>query len=168
VYGVVGDRFDTMPIPLKPEATHFFEAGVLTIGVELRAVDPVTVREELGELSAEQWSAIEAQQPKDLDDSGPSIHVLSEGIEYLRFDCFRVGPHYHYIHPEDGYQVVVTMDRAACGEPLDFAVWCLRHRLIPMLEAAGQPALAAQVDPSAVAAVLPRIERLARAVTDAA
>lgn len=170
MYGVVGDRFDNMPIPLRAEETQFFEAGAVTIGVEPRTVDPATVREELGELTAEQWATIEAQQPANLDDGGPSIHVVGRatGTEYLRFDCFNDGPHYHYIRPDDGYQIVVTMDRAACGDPVDFALGCLRRRLRPMLEAAGQASLANDVDEAAVAAVLGDVERVARSEMGAA
>lgn len=164
MYGVVGDRFDVMPIALREKDTKFFEAGVIRIGVEGRTVDPEEVSEGLGELSPEAKAQIEANQPEDLDDAGPSIHILGteSGREFLRFDCFTKGPHYHYVYPEDGYQIVVMMDEAAHGNPIDFALHCLRHRLGPMLARAGQPELAGSIDRAAVEAVLPPVEAAAR------
>lgn len=164
MYGVVGDRFDVMPIALVEASTVFFPAGALTIGVEGRAVDPEAVRTGLGELSETARAQIEANQPKDLDDEGPSIHVLSAqtNVEYLRFDCFVKGAHYHYIRPEDGYQTVVMVDEAASGDPIDFAIGCLRHRLAPMLAQAGQSELAQAVDQADVDRVLGQVEEAAR------
>jgi hypothetical protein len=164
VYGVVGDRFDMMPIPLVDAATTYFPAGVLVIGVEGRQIDPDTVAAELGHLTPAQEAAVKAQQPADLDDSGPSVHVIdaATGTEHLRFDCFDNGPHYHYVIPDEGYQIVVTMDRAACGDPIDFAVGCLQTRLRPMLAAAGRDDLAQLVDDDLIAEVIPAVHELAR------
>lgn len=164
MYGVVGDRFDVMPIALREKDTKFFEAGTIRIGVEGRALDPQEVAEGLGELSPEAKAQVEANQPEDLDDAGPSIHVLGteSGREFLRFDCFTKGPHYHYVYPGDGYQIVVMMDEAANGDPIDFALHCLRHRLAPMLARAGQHELAGSIDMAAVEAVIAPVETAAR------
>ena len=166
MYGVVGDRFDMMPIPLREDATEFFAAGALAIGVEGRVIDPEIVVTGLGTLSAEQESTLREHQPADLDDSGPSVHVLdaATGTEHLRFDCFENGPHYHYVLPDEGYQVVVSMDAAACGDPIDFTIECLRKRLRPMLLAAGRGDLADLVDDNEVASVLPAVQQLARKI----
>jgi hypothetical protein len=164
VYGIVGDRFDMMPIPLVDAATTYFPAGALIIGVEGRQIDPDTVATELGDLTPAQEEAVRAQQPADLDDSGPSVHVIdgATGTEHLRFDCFDSGPHYHYVLPQEGYQIVVTMDRAACGDPIDFAVGCLRTQLRPMLRAAGREDLAELVDDNLIEEVAPAVHELAR------
>jgi hypothetical protein len=169
MYGVVGDRFDMMPIPLVEQATRFFPAGALIIGVEGRDLDPEIVAAGLGDLTPEQAEAVRAQQPANLEDSGPSLHVMDaeNGAEHLRFDCFANEPHYHYVLPQEGYQIVVTIDTAACGDPIDFAITCLRTRLRQMLETAGRADLAARVQDALVEQAVPAVQELARQIAAA-
>jgi hypothetical protein len=169
VYGVIGDRFEIMPIPLVHEATTYFDAGALRIGVEGRAIDDEVVSTGLGDLTAGQAEELRVNQPADLDDSGPSVHVIEAetGVEHLRFDCFDHGPHYHYVLPDQGYQVIVTMDVAACGDPIEFAMECLRSRLRPMLQAAGRDDLAQSVDDHVIEQVVPSVQQLARKIAAA-
>jgi hypothetical protein len=77
--------------------------------------------------------------------------------EYLRFDCFRVDPHYHYITPAEGHQEIVKFDSVAHGDMMEWALGRLGDRLPQMLARAGATDLAEAVDPSAVSAVLPRV-----------
>jgi hypothetical protein len=153
-----------MPVPLVESATTYFEAGAVLIGVESRLIDEGIVASGLGDLTAEQEKVLRDNQPADLDDAGPSVHVIDAEThaEHLRFDCFAHGPHYHYVLPDEGYQIVVTMDRAACGDPIDFAVECLRTRLRPMLAAAGRADLADLVDDGLIENALPAVQQLAR------
>ena len=74
-----------------------------------------------------------------VQDNGASIHVLGreDGHEYLRFDLFEQGPHYHYIDLGGKEQTIIDFDRVALGEMLPWALAQLRDRIIPMLERAG-------------------------------
>ena len=158
-------------IPHVPEETEFIEAGAVTIGVEYRVLnyeiatgyfrkvlaikpDPL-----VKELLAEN----EAAGPEDIYDEGVAIHVFGPGnrglIEYLRFDLFRKGPHYHYIVMDDTVKTKpIYIDKAVEGDPLQWVLEGLRTRLRPMLERAGATELADLVDPAQVEEVLPRVK----------
>jgi hypothetical protein len=88
-----------------------------------------------------------------------SIHVFDagDGREYLRFDCFEVGFHYHYIHQELGQHEVMEHDVTANGPLLPWALACVHDRLPAMLEKAGAPPATTRVDPDVVAAAYPKI-----------
>jgi hypothetical protein len=58
----------------------------------------------------------------------------------------------------------VPLDEVANGEPLAWALGCLRHRLGPMLTEAGGAAVAGGLDPPAVLDLLDRVEAHARTV----
>lgn len=153
--------YNVMPIPPDEAATHFVDAGALRIGVEYRFLDVAGLEEAYeGDDAAE----IAAATPAGLEDEGISIHVFGDdGREYLRFDMFDGGPHYHYIAHEKGENVIVDYDRVAFGEMLPWTLGVLRERLQPMLERAGATELAARVDVESVAARLPEVEKLVEA-----
>jgi hypothetical protein len=119
-----------------------FAAGPITVGLEYRVLDHAT----------------DTAGP-----SGPCLHVFATATmaEYLRFDCFRDGPHYHYLVPGGG-NVQVRFDEAANGPVLDWALAAIRLRLRAMLTQAGADALAAQVDDAALAAAVEAAGALAR------
>lgn len=142
----LGNYVNTLPSPHDANATTMFAAGPITVGLEYRGLEPVT------------GTAIRG---------GICLHVFATDTmaEYLRFDCFRAGPHYHYIVPGDG-NVLVRFDEAANGPALDWALSAIRLRLRAMLAQAGADALAAQVDEAALARAVDRAGTLARCELD--
>jgi hypothetical protein len=60
----------------------------------------------------------------------------------LRFDCFENEPHYHYIEPAAGANVVVRIDELAVGDPVEFSLACVEHHLPDMLRNCGVAGLA--------------------------
>ena len=103
--------------------------------------------------------------------SGPTIRVVGtdNAHEYLRFDMFATGPHYHYSPPtapgEESRERVLKLDTVAEGEPVAWAIRTLRGRLGPMLEAAGGEALAGQLDDATVGHAVDEVETLARSAS---
>lgn len=97
------------------------------------------------------------------DDFGASLHVCdAEGREHLRFDCFENEPHYHYIEQDNQANVIVRIDEIAVGDPIDFSLACVEHRLADMLRNAGASALADQVatQPDKVRAAVAEVRTL--------
>ena len=145
-----------MPIPHIPEQTTFIEAGAVTFGVEHRVLNYNIVADYMGKEKAGVY--------KELDDGGLSIHVYgTQGkdlVEYLRFDCFEKSPHYHYIFPQPGVKALrYPMDPVAEADIIGWTIERLRTRLVPMLVRAGAEELARKVDPRAIEAALPRLEK---------
>ena len=155
----VGTVYTIMPIPPAPAATEYFPAGAVTIGVEARGLDNALIAEHFSDITPEQQAEIDANKPADLDDGGVSIHVCASGSleEYVRFDCFRGDPHYHYITAAEGHQEIVKFDSVAHGDMIEWALGRLADRLPEMLARAGARDLARAVDPAAVSAALPRV-----------
>jgi hypothetical protein len=147
-------------IPPLAENTHYVEAGALSIGVEYRQVNETIV---LANLRAHGMDRPPegANQIID-DDGGVSLHVCdaSTRTEYLRFDMFDAGPHYHYLSHKDARQINIPYDRNACGPMTEWALECIRHRLPQMLTYCGADDLAAQVDRDAIDAALPEVVAL--------
>jgi hypothetical protein len=138
----LGNYSNNLPSPHDANATTMIAAGPITVGLEYRGLDPVT----------------EMAIP-----GGICLHVFATDTmaEYLRFDCFRDRPHYHYIVPGDG-NVVVRFDEAANGPALDWALTAIRFRLRAMLTLAGAETLAAEVDDAALATAVEKAGALAR------
>ncbi len=105
-------------------------------------------------------------------DGGLAIHVLSElagntgrvfteETELLAFDCFWDGPHYHYGPRNKNHRIY--WDRTLVPDPLS---WCLdqfkNKKLAAMLERAGYPGVAADLDEDLIASVMPKVEARAR------
>jgi hypothetical protein len=138
-----GTRYQMMPIPMVPEHCHPVEAGAVRLVVESRRLTDAILAETYG-----------ADDPREehvhFDDGGASVHVCGadDGLEYLRFDCFELEPHYHYIDPHEGSQVMVRIDELAVGDPERFALDCLATRLPGMLRFTGATELAAAVEAS--------------------
>lgn len=117
-----------MLIPPIEHHTRWFDAGPVSIGVEMRA---------LGD-SPERMVR------------GPSIHVCSadRSKEFIRFDVFGKVLHYHYILNQADHNVLWGYDPDTNGPMIPWAVAALRDRLPTMLRAAGEPALATEVEQS--------------------
>jgi hypothetical protein len=154
--------YQMMPIPPDEEATRFVEIGPLRVGVELRFLDEAGLSEAYGD-DADAMAEIDANKPAaGVEDRGISLHVFGDdGREYLRFDLFEAGPHYHYIAHDRGENVIVDFDPVAHGEMLPWALGQLGRRLGPMLERAGAAELAKRVDPGLLAERLPELSKLA-------
>lgn len=152
-------RYDRMPIPPIEANTQYFQAGAVRIGVEFRVLSDDVVAQIRGTLEAATGSDV--GQLTELDDTGVSLHVFVAGQEHLRFDCFREDPHYHYVGWARKSNEVLHLDPVADGDPLTWALDRIRTRLPQMLERAGVPELAKQVDPAEIERVMPRIIELA-------
>jgi len=100
-----------------------------------------------------------------INDEGMAIHVLSDiagqEVEVLAFDCFQVAPHYHY-GPRN-QDVRIYWDTTTSGETLK---WTLNQfkggKLKSMIERAGYPGVAADLDQDLIDAVLPALTVKAR------
>ena len=153
-------RYDQMPIPPVDAHTEYFDAGVVSFGVEYRLLDDAIAAA----------SAIETASGADtagggFDDRGVSLHVFAEvggrRREVLRFDCFEEDPHYHYVCWETRSNEMLHIDPVADGDPLAWALERIRTRLPQMLERAGAGDAAARVDLRRVDGLLPRVAEAA-------
>ncbi|MFT5175487.1 MAG: hypothetical protein ACI8W7_003677 [Gammaproteobacteria bacterium] len=153
-------RISLMPIPPIEANTRYFHAGPITIGVEYRLLNDALVSQHM----EQQQQHIDLGD--NIDDCGVSLHVFGprdggESLEYLRFDCFDEGPHYHYVNWQDEANDIVHIDAVADGDPLAWALDRIRTRLAPMLERAGASLAARSVDSAALEVVLPRVSEAA-------
>jgi hypothetical protein len=159
---MTGTVYTVPPIPPDPEHTTYVDAGALSIGVEHRLLDAAELAANYeGEAMDEIEQALDGNV---VEDNGVSIHVTgsADGHEYLRFDMFEQGPHYHYIDVSGETQTIVDYDRVALGEMLPWALQQLRTRLVPMLENAGATELLRTLDVKRIDASLAEVEKLAR------
>ena len=125
--------------------THIFEAGAIRFGLEMRRLP--------------------------MGDGGLAIHVLGdvggstrksyvEETELLAFDCFWDGAHYHYGPRNKNHRIY--WDRTLIEDPLDWVFDQLENRrLRAMIERAGYPGIAADLDEDKVASVLPALKKKA-------
>jgi hypothetical protein len=155
----IGTIYTIMPIPPEDELTTYVPAGAVTLGVEVRVVDDALVEEQFKDATPEQQAEIATNKPANLSDGGVSVHVCSteDRTEYLRFDCFRIEPHYHYISTSGDSQEIIKFDPVANGDMLEWAISRITGRLPDMLHRAGATRLADKVDPAEIEEALPRI-----------
>jgi len=139
----VGRSFEVMPIPMVPAACIEVPAGPVTFIVESRHLTDEVINHN----ALSQGHEDGVVDDLGVDDGGASLHVLGteDRLEHLRFDCFDLEPHYHYIRHARAHNVVVAIDTHAEGDPVSWALGCVRQRLPEMLEFAGVPELAARV-----------------------
>ena len=148
-------RYEVMPILPVEAHTERFEAGPISIGVEYRLLDDA-ITAAYNTNNDSQFSIV---------DRGVSLHVFGktgdEESEYLRFDCFDEGPHYHYVSHARRTNEMVYLDPAAHGDSLEWALDCIRTRLPQMLTRAGARELASQVELARVEEILPKVAEAA-------
>lgn len=125
--------------------TDIFEAGNIRFGLEMRRLP--------------------------IGDGGLAIHVLGdvggstrktyvEETELLAFDCFWDGAHYHYGPRNKNHRIY--WDLTIIDDPLDWVFEQLEGRKLgAMIDRAGYPGIAADLDLDKVAAVLPAMKRRA-------
>jgi hypothetical protein len=145
----LGHVYDVQPIAPDADHTVYLDAGGLRVGVEYRRLDPDALE---AYYSGDDLQEVEEHSPEGgFTDQGVSIHIESVGDdhEYLRFDVFEDDPHYHYVDKQRGTNTVIGFDRAANGEMMSWVLRQLADRLGPMLDAAGAPHVAAQLDAGA-------------------
>jgi hypothetical protein len=122
--------------------TDVFEAGNIRFGLEMRLQNG--------------------------GDGGLAIHVLAdlagtpgrsymEETEILAFDCFWEAPHYHYGPRNKNHRIF--FDKTLVTDPLDWTLGQFKNKnLGAMIERAGYPGVAADLDEDVIAAVIPDME----------
>lgn len=130
--------------------THVFEAGNIKFGLEMRRL-PV-------------------------GDGGLAIHVLAdlagstessyvEETEILAFDLFWDGAHYHYGPRNKNHRIY--WDKTLVDDPLTWVFEQFENRkLAAMIERAGYPGIAADLDAEKIASILPTVKKTARELSD--
>jgi hypothetical protein len=95
------------------------------------------------------------------EDGGTSIEIFGEvagqRTQVLRFDCFRLDPHYHMPPAAPGQ---LAIDPAEVGDPLEWALACTRERLPEMVRTAGYADLADKLDAGVFRANAERVREL--------
>lgn len=137
-----GQLHKFMLIPLIERHSRWFDAGLISIAVEARAL---------------------GDSPQRMV-RGPSIHVFDaeHRQEYLRFDVFGTVLHYHYILNDVNHNVLWGYDPDANGPMIPWVVAALRERLPSLLRRAHAPGLAEEVEQQGWdTSVLPAVERAA-------
>jgi hypothetical protein len=121
-----GQYHKFMLIPMIESHSQWFDAGLVGIAVEARA---------LGD-SPERMVR------------GPSIHVFKadRSEEYLRFDVFGTVLHYHYILNDVNHNILWGYDPDTNGPMIPWVIATLRERLPTLLRRAGAGALASEVE----------------------
>ena len=101
------------------------------------------------------------------EDGGPSLQILSlidgEKVQLLRFDMFRISPHYHYA--PDGQNIRYALDPLTLDDGVGWVIDLIGKKLPQMLAKAGHQGLATPADLVAVHAILPDVERRCRAMS---
>ena len=125
--------------------TEIFEAGNIRFGLEMRRLMN--------------------------GDGGLAVHVLAdvggskgktyiEETELLAFDCFWQNPHYHYGPRNKNHRT--NWDLTIIDDPLEWTFEQFENRkLSAMIERAGYPGIAADLDAEQIAAVLPAVKKRA-------
>jgi len=134
-----------LPLPVIPHHAQWFEAGPVTMALEMRVLDDGNGKP--GERSI-------------------SIHVFNpeRDREMIRFDCFDRFPHYHYILNEAQNNIVWGYDPDANGPMVDWSFDAIRNRLPAFLRRAGEEEAAGRVESEGLDTAA--IDRLRRAIDE--
>ena len=104
-------------------------------------------------------------------DGGLAVHVLAdvggskgksyvEETEVLAFDCFWNNAHYHYGPRNKNHRT--NWDMTVIDDPLEWTFEQIENRKLgAMIERAGYPGIAADLDLEQIAAVLPALKKRA-------
>lgn len=139
---------------------HYGDAAYFNDGLraELRNGEPVDVGEGLIKFRLEYQDVVK--------DQGLTIQVLGvvDGAEVsvLRFYCFYHLAHYYY-GPEERNDWL-TIDQTTEGDPLEWSLWQIRHRLPSLVSRAGYDDLAGEIDMGGLGPTLAQMEETARAM----
>ena len=95
-------------------------------------------------------------------DSGMAIHVLGDiagqEVELLAFDCFKKNPHYHY-GPRNK-NIRIYWDKTIFPDTLSWTFKQFKDRkIMGMIQRAGYPGIANELDEDLIAQKLPDIEK---------
>ena len=148
VFDAVEAKGRQMAVGMRRTVTHKFErmleedvftVGNLRIGLEYRILPQANTE-------------------------GLAIHVLSDvadqNVELLAFDCFVNGPHYHY-GPRN-QDIRIYWDTTTSGETLRWTIdQFYAGNMKKMVERAGYPTIANDIDENLLQATLPAIEKRA-------
>ncbi len=99
-----------------------------------------------------------------INSEGLAIHVVSDvagqEVEILAFDCFESGPHYHY-GPRN-QDIRIYWDTTTSGETLRWTIDQFKAgNLRKMIERAGYPSIASELDENLIQEMMPSIEHRA-------
>lgn len=137
-----GQLHKFMLIPMIDKHSTWFDAGLISIAVEARAL---------------------GDSPQRMV-RGPSIHVFNaeRTEEYIRFDVFGSVLHYHYILNDANHNILWGYDPDTNGPMIPWATTALRERLPAMLRRANAAKLARDVEEQGWdTSVLPAVEKAA-------
>ena len=99
-------------------------------------------------------------------DGGPSLQILSiidgEKVQLLRFDMFRISPHYHY--EPYGKNLCYSLDPLTLDDSIGWVIGLIRTKFPQLLAKAGHEGLATSADLAAVNVALPNVEQRWRAI----
>jgi hypothetical protein len=94
-------------------------------------------------------------------DSGLSFQVYGgkreNAREVLRFDCFQLRPHFHLIG--SGRSKMEQIDKETAPDPVKWTLTRLKKDLRSLILQAGREKLADEIDQSAVASALSKVEK---------
>jgi len=126
--------------------TDVFEAGNIRFGLEMRR-----------QTSGDGGLAIHVLA----DLAGTPGRVFSEETELLAFDCFRESPHYHYGPRNKNHRIF--WDQTLITDTLGWTLEQFKSRkLAAMIERAGYPGVAADLDYDVIESIMPKMEKRAR------
>jgi hypothetical protein len=131
--------------------TDVFEAGNIRFGLEMRR-----------QTSGDGGLAIHVLA----DLAGTPGRVFSEETELLAFDCFRESPHYHYGPRNKNHRIF--WDKTLITDTLGWTLEQFKSRkLAAMIERAGYPGVAADLDYDLIESIMPKMEKRAREMDSA-
>ena len=104
------------------------------------------------------------------EEEGVCIHVYGNDLpghdkELLRFDCFKMAPHYHYRNATVKKNERVFLDFTAEGEPVAWTLDKIKNRLPIMLIRCEAEDIARSLDQQVVDAAIPKIAAWAETKT---
>ena len=126
--------------------TDIFEAGNIRIGLEMRK-----------QTSGDGGLAIHVLA----DLAGSPGRVFTEETELLAFDCFREAPHYHYGPRNKNHRIF--WDKTLITDTLGWTLEQFKTKtLAAMIQRAGYPGVAADLDQELIDSIMPELEKRAR------
>ncbi len=126
--------------------TDIFEAGNIRFGLEMRK-----------QTSGDGGLAIHVLA----DLAGTPGRVFTEETELLAFDCFREAPHYHYGPRNKNHRIF--WDKTLVPDTLGWTLGQFKSKnLAAMIDRAGYPGVAADLDQELIDSIMPEMEKRAR------